>query len=172
MKFTPISFITVCYSVVAMMSAAPAFAQSTAGDVQASVVPRSTVTRIADLQFGNIVTGNVASRVVVNPAAGTRSITSGNAIPFGGAVTAAEFEVLARPLLFYQIIVPMSATITRDLGSETMTVTNFTLDGSSLRLLPLFNPVGRFKVGARLNVGANQVAGSYAGDFAVTVNYF
>ena len=154
------------------MSAVPVSAQVTTGDVRAEVVPRSTVTRLSDLQFGSILSGSNASRVVINPASGTRSVISGNAISSGGAVSAAEFEVLARPLLFYQIIVPTSVIITRELGSETMTVNNFALDGASIRILPLFTPVGRFKVGARLNVGANQVAGNYKGDFAVTVNYF
>ena len=64
-----------------------------------------------------------------------------------------------------------STTLTRNGGSETMLVDNFTLNGASIRLIPLFATIGNFRVGGRLTVGAAQEPGQYEGSFVVTVNY-
>jgi hypothetical protein len=61
-------------------------------------------------------------------------------------------------------------TITRTGGTETMTVSNFTLDGASTRHINVFEAF-HFQVGAQLNVGANQVHGTYVGTFEVSVQY-
>ena len=85
--------------------------------------------------------------------------------------SAALLQVSARPLPYYEIIVPSSTTLTRNGGSQTMIVDDFTLNGASLRLIPLLTSIGNFKVGGRLTVGAAQEPGQYEGSFVVTVNY-
>ncbi|QJB69103.1 DUF4402 domain-containing protein [Parasphingorhabdus halotolerans] len=100
MKFSPSIALAVCFAALSMLTAAPAFAQSSAADALADVVPLSSVQRIADLRFGNIVAGSSASTVMVNPYTQARSITSGNAVPVGGTVSAAEFQVNAGAPLF------------------------------------------------------------------------
>ena len=55
-------------------------------------------------------------------------------------------------------------------GTETMTVSKFTLQGLSRRALAKADSF-TFRVGATLTVPANQVEGTYVGTFAVTVQY-
>ena len=55
-------------------------------------------------------------------------------------------------------------------GTETLTVSNFTLDGQDKKTLAAATSF-RFAVGARITVPADAVDGTYAGDFDVTVNY-
>jgi hypothetical protein len=156
---------------VGAAAAAPLCAQTAAGESVAEISRPSTVQKLEDLQFGDIIAGSTVSTVVVNPSSESRSIQTGNATAFGGTVSAAQFQVSARPLLYYQISLPSSTTLTRISGSETMLVNNFTLNGSSIRFLPLFTAIGNFKVGGRLTVGAGQEPGQYSGSFVVTVNY-
>ena len=68
----------------------------------------------------------------------------------------------------YAVTLPNSVTISN--GTETMTVSNFNRSGAAQLLLDAAGN-GTFNVGARLNVGTNQPAGTYAGTFNVTVNY-
>ena len=152
-------------------AAGPLNAKTTAAESVAEIAKPSTVQRLQDLQFGDIIAGSTISTVVINPSTDSRSIQTGNATAFGGTVSAAQFQVSARPLLYYQINVPSSTTLTRNGGSQTMLVDNFTLNGASIRLLPLFTSIGNFKVGGRLTVGAAQEPGQYDGSFTVTVNY-
>lgn len=60
--------------------------------------------------------------------------------------------------------------LTRVGGTETMTVSNFTLDGPSTRQINAYEAF-EFQVGGQLNVAANQVDGTYVGTFSVTVQY-
>ncbi len=158
-------------AIVGGAAAGPLCAQTAAGESVADISRPSTVQRLQDLQFGDIIAGSTVSTVVVNPFSDARSIQTGNATAFGGTVSAARFQVSARPLLYYQISLPSSTTLTRNGGSQTMLVDNFTLNGASIRLLPLFTSIGNFKVGGRLTVGAAQEPGEYEGSFSVTVNY-
>jgi hypothetical protein len=61
-------------------------------------------------------------------------------------------------------------TVTRVGGTETMTVSNWTLDGKSNRKVPPSQTFD-FAVGATLTVGANQAQGTYVGTFDVTIQY-
>ena len=61
-------------------------------------------------------------------------------------------------------------TLTRVGGGGTMTVSNWTLDGSANRKVPLSSTFS-FAVGATLNVAAAQPEGDYTGTFNVTVQY-
>jgi len=153
------------------VAAGPVYAQTAAGESVADIARPSTVQRLQDLQFGDIIAGSTVSTVVVDPYSDSRSIQTGDATAFGGTVSAARFQVSARPLIYYQINVPSSTTLTRNGGSQTMLVDNFTLNGASIRLLPLFTSIGNFRVGGRLTVGAAQEPGEYEGSFSVTVNY-
>jgi hypothetical protein len=62
------------------------------------------------------------------------------------------------------------SVLTRVGGTETMTVTNFTLQGQNKRTLAK-QASFTFRVGGTLNVAANQVEGTYVGTFDVTVQY-
>jgi hypothetical protein len=69
------------------------------------------------------------------------------------------------------IRIPQSPiTLTRVGGTQTMTVSTWTLDGNSNRKIPLTSAFN-FAVGATLTVAAGQVDGTYLGTFDVTVQY-
>ena len=61
-------------------------------------------------------------------------------------------------------------TIKRIGGTETMTVDNWTLDGSGNRNIVAKQPFA-FRVGGTLHVGANQAEGLYVGTFNVEVQF-
>jgi hypothetical protein len=61
-------------------------------------------------------------------------------------------------------------TLTRVGGTETMTVSNWTLSGNSNRTVVAQEPFS-FSVGGTLFVNANQVEGDYVGTFDVQIQY-
>jgi hypothetical protein len=61
-------------------------------------------------------------------------------------------------------------TLTRVGGTQTMTVSNWTLSGNSRRTIAAQEPFD-FKVGGTLFVNANQAEGTYVGSFEVDVQY-
>ena len=83
----------------------------------------------------------------------------------------AEFVGSSKNSSVVNIKVPNKpATLTRVGGTETMTVTNFTLQGQSKRALAKAASF-TFRVGGTLNVAAAQAEGVYVGTFDVTVQY-
>ena len=95
-----------------------------------------------DLDFGYVGVGTTAGTVVINPNTGAVTATGG-AFLLGGT--------------------PVS-------GTETMTVSNFTLEGLDKRQAAK-NVSFDFRVGGTLNVNANQAEGTYVGTFEVSVQY-
>ena len=63
-----------------------------------------------------------------------------------------------------------AVTVTRQGGTETMTVSNLTLQGLNKRALAALQSFS-FRVGGTLNVAANQVEGIYTGTFSVDIQY-
>jgi hypothetical protein len=61
-------------------------------------------------------------------------------------------------------------TVTRFGGTETMTVSNWTLSGAGRRTLAAQEAYS-FKVGGTLTVNANQAEGLYIGNFDVEIQY-
>ena len=84
-----------------------------------------------------------------------------------GCPSGASFDVTREPGQAYVITLPSSTTLSS--GGNTMTVDTFTHDAGASPSLA--GGSDAFNVGATLNVGATQVAGTYSGTFAVTVNY-
>ncbi len=148
-------------------------ASSTASaNTTAVIVTPISITKTTDMNFGNVaVSASNAGTVVLAPA-GTRTTTGGVTLPGTiGTVAAAAFTVTGTANYTYAITLPTTLTLD-DNASHTMTVDNFTsnptptgtLDGSGSQTL---------SVGATLNVGAGQEAGTYESDtdFEVTVVY-
>lgn len=97
--------------------------------------------------------------------------TTGGVIALTGATAPAAFIGAGSRAAPYQIRLPKNPILlTRAGGTETMTVSNWTLDGNSTRLINAFEAF-EFKVGGRLAVGANQAPGTYVGTFEVSVQY-
>lgn len=129
--------------------------------------------QVTQLNFGSIerLTGNAVVRI--NAQTGARTIVSGASginLINSPTPTAGQFSITGEPNANISISLPSSATLSGNNGG-TMTVNNFTrspsgsetsLDSSGNRTL---------LVGANLNIGTNQITGTYTGTYVVTVNY-
>ena len=153
-----------------------AFATTSSAQVSATATASGTIvtpisiTKTVDLNFGNVAVSATGGTVVLVPA-GTRSITGGVTLPAtAGTVTAASFTVTGMAAYTYSITLPVAATTVTS-GGNSMTVNAFTSNPSLIGTLTA--GTSTLKVGATLNVTANQVAGTYtsATPFTVTVNY-
>ncbi|HVM23174.1 MAG TPA: DUF4402 domain-containing protein [Sphingomicrobium sp.] len=136
----------------------------------ANVILPATVNKVKDMDFGALSVGAAAGTAVLDPNADTLS-TTGGVTAIGGLWHCAEFVGAARSSSVVNIRIPnQPITLTRVGGTETMTVSNFTLQGQSKRELARAQSF-TFRVGGRLNVAANQAEGIYVGTFNVTVQY-
>jgi hypothetical protein len=153
---------------------APAFAAPKAASPPATARIRLgrpvTITWIDNLDFAALRV-TAAGTATVNPNTSALT-TTGGVTRIAGTPQAAQFEVAASRTALLIIAVPSTpVTVTRVGGTETMTVTNWTLDGLAIRIVPANGVLG-VGIGARLNVNAGQVEGTYIGQFNVTADYF
>jgi hypothetical protein len=151
--------------------AAPARASTPASQAtgNALIIHPVSVTKISDMDYG-VVTVTTAGTAVLEPNADAFSATGG-VLGAGGSPHCAEFAGAAQSSSVVNIRVPnQSSTLTRIGGTETVIVSNFTLQGQSKRTLAKLESF-TFRVGGTLNVAANQAQGTYVGTFAVTVQY-
>lgn len=137
---------------------------------QATLVHPLTLLKTADLDFGTlIVTG--AGTAVINPGTNAQT-TTGGVTTVGGLPHGAAFTGAAAGLSLIFVQQPTAAVIlTRIGGTQTMTVTNFTLQNGNF-YIAFATGAFSFRVGGTLNVAAGQLDGQYAGTFDVTATYF
>jgi hypothetical protein len=136
---------------------------------RADIRKPAAVRLLNDLNFG-YVTVTTSGTAVMNPNTDTIS-TTGGVVSVGGNPYSALFEGVAPVKGVVIVRVPKNPiTLTRVGGTETMTVSNWTIDGSNNRQVNSKEPFD-FKIGATLFVNANQVEGLYAGTFTVDVQY-
>lgn len=149
-------------------SAAPVPATRNAGG-KATVLKSLSVLKNADLDFSDLVV-TAAGTAVIDPAAGSLT-TTGGVNRMGSAAHAAAFTGTGSKNSVVLIRLPKNPiALTRVGGTETMSVSGWTLDGSTNRRIPPGNAF-IFAVGATLNVAAGQMDGTYTGTFDVTVQY-
>lgn len=153
-------------------SAAPAAAaggSTQAATGQVSILSQLSVLKTADLDFGTLVVSG-AGTAVMNPVAGSLS-TTGSVTKAGTKAHAAQFTGTGSKNSVVHIRIPTNPiTVTRVGGTQTMTVSNWTLDQAANLKVPA-NSIFNFAVGGTLNVGAGQAVGTYTGTFQVTVQY-
>ncbi len=137
---------------------------SDSANVTITIAAPISISAVGDMDFGTMVPTGTAGTVTVTPAGARSSV---NVDLLGGFPAAASFDVTGEGANTYSITLPSSATLTS--GGNTMTVDTFTDDAGATPTLA--GGSDAFNVGATLNVGATQVAGTYSGTFAVTVNY-
>ena len=173
---------------LALFTASPAQAQrvSASGASTAAVVAPLALVANRSLNFGRVASGNAAATVTLNP--DTLVCTTTGPIVRTGICQPAEFTGMGTRRMTVRIQIPTTVTLTRAGGTQTMTVNNLTLDttpdltfvggngnglGNGNRRYEITPPSGifNFRVGGRLNIGANQLGGVYNGSFAVTVQY-
>jgi hypothetical protein len=126
------------------------------------------------MNFGNIAVNNTAGTVVLPAAAGVpvRTVTGGCTLPAtAGTVSAASFTVTGTTGYTYSITLPASASLTGP--GPAMTADTFVSSPTVAAGGVLTGGTQTLYVGATLNVGASQTAGTYTtpAPFTVTVNY-
>jgi hypothetical protein len=150
------------------------FAQATAtAAASATIITPITITKTADMNFGNVAVSAATAGTVVLAPAGTRTTGGAGGVTLPsttGTVAAASFTVSGQASYTYAITLPTSATITS--SGNTMTVNGFTSTPSATGTLSS-GGTQTLTVGATLNVAAAQAVGTYtnASGVPVTVNY-
>lgn len=151
----------------ATLHAATALSQST---VHANIIHPLTVTKLQDMDFGYLAV-TAAGTAVLDPNTDALSVTGG-AMTVGGTPHCAEFLGAAQSNSVVNIKVPnQPSTLTRVGGTETLTASNFTLQGGLSKRTLAKAQSFTFRVGATLTVPAAAVEGTYVGTFNVTVQY-
>jgi hypothetical protein len=154
-----------------------ACAQSMSGDAQIAVVTPLSFIQVENMEFGSIIASNTAGTVTLSPS-NVRTATGGIVL-VGNGHQPGRFAGMGTFRQRVRVrITPNTITLTGP--GPSMTVDNVTIDpqgtlqqiGASpnYRILPA-NGIFWFNVGGRLNVGANQPAGSYSGTFNATLDY-
>ena len=127
------------------------------------------LTELGTLEFGSVAgDGSSSGTVIINPDTGAKTVTGG-AVDFGGTPSAAaSWQIAGSKQCTVILTFPASITVTS--GGDTTTVDTFNPDLTNPILIPNSGKI-TFKVGATLNVGVNQAAGTYTGTFNVNVIY-
>jgi hypothetical protein len=160
-------------TVLLLTVSALSFAQPTVSataTATGTIIAPIAISKTADMNFGNIVSGAALGTVVLTPA-GVRSKTGGVFLPgTAGTVAAASFTVTGAIGFTYAITLPAAATTVTS-GGNTMTVDTWTSTPTGTGTLA--GGTQTLNVGGTLHVGASQAAGTYISGtaFSVTVAY-
>ena len=158
-----LSFVTAAPVAAAPKAAVPPARAS------ADIRSPATVRLLNDLNFGYL-SVTAAGTAVMNPNTDVLT-TTGGVVKIGGNPYSAQFESVSPVKGVVIVRLPKQPiTVLMVGGTETMTVNNWTIEGSANRNVNSKEPFS-FRVGATLNVGANQVEGIYLGTFTVDVQY-
>lgn len=149
-----------------------AFAQASSASNATStarLIRPLSILKISDLDFGGI-TSTAAGTVVINP--DTNAVTyTGGVIAAGGSPRPASFMGSAVKRTVVNIRVPKQPILLRRTGgTETLTVSSWTLQGQSKRELAAQTTFS-FAVGATVTIPTNPVEGDYTGTFDVEIQY-
>ena len=129
-----------------------------------------SIVKLRDLDFGRLVSGTTAGTVVIDPTTDGRS-TTGGVLAAGGTPLAAQFYTYATGNQTLQVTRGPLPILNRAGGGATMNVTQLTLNGPVLRVIGAAGLLD-LRVGGTLAVAANQLDGTYSGNFDITVTYF
>ncbi len=129
-------------------------------DATATILTPVTLTKTADINFGNIAANATGGNVVLTQAG---AISNCGGMVCNGATSAATFDVGGAVGQTVNITVPASITLIN--GGDNMSLT---LNAPASIVLAGSDSIG---VGGSLAVAANQPAGVYTANFNVTANY-
>lgn len=125
--------------------------------------------KVEDMDFGWL-TVTAAGTAVLDPATGAVT-TTGGVVAVGGTPLPAWFVGAASRNTPVKIRIPNKPiTLTRSGGTETMTLSAWTLDGPADRRVGPSRAF-EFRVGGTLSLSAGQADGLYVGTFNVEVQY-
>ena len=158
--------------VLMLVGSASVNAQSTAqATATATIVIPISISKTADMNFGNLAVDAVLGGSVVLAPGGSRSVTDGVTLPAtSGTVSAAAFTVTGNAGYTYSITLPGNIVLNHSGSFESMAADTFTSTPSGTGTLT--GGTEDIFVGATLWIGAGQLDGVYtSSDFDVTVNY-
>ena len=148
-------------------------AASVSGTANAKILVPLKIVEDVQMNFGDISPSFDATTTVVLSNGGAVGSPDGAGL-MGGTVAAGQFTVTGVSSKTYAITLPDNITVTLidtgGNGGTAMAVTDFNSNPVATGALTSLG-VATIFVGATLNVGANQTASTYAGNYAVTVNY-
>lgn len=155
----------------------PAFADQTVADAQIAVVRPLEFISVENLDFGRVLRGTTAGTVTIAPN-GTRTKTGG-VILIGTGFQPAEFAGMGGNNQRVDVSLGANQIFITGPGAP-MRVRTFVIGSTPTAVLT--TTVQRFRinsatgifvfpVGATLEVGANQVPGTYTGTWTITLNY-
>ena len=150
-------------------AAAVSVQASPTASAQVVLVRPLTLVRTADMDFATlgVTTGGTATIV---PLTGAMTVTGG-LLHLVGTPSPARYSGAASKQTVVNIKVPKTPVLIRRVGgTETLSVSNFTLDGQDKKVLAQQQSF-TFAVGAQITVPAGTVEGLYTGQIDVTVQY-
>lgn len=166
----------------ACFPAGPALAQATqTAEARAILLGELTLIKSEDLDYGGIA-GTVAGTVVMTASA-SPTCTASAGLVHSGDCQPAVFIGKGQNGRVVRIKKPNADRITLTGPGADMTITNLVLDGNpeltSIQQTPGFSRFRinsatgffTFRLGGRLNIGANQLGGLYTGNFTIDINY-
>ena len=161
---------------------APAQAQSSGSfDARVGLIEPLTITKLDDLDFGDLVV-TTGGTVVLTPTATATCVTTGGVIHSAECVPA-RFGGSGQTGQRVRVRRPIGNTITLTGPGTDMTVTDITINGDPDLIPAQSNPNwerytigsadGTFilRVGGTLNVNAGQLPGVYTGTFDIRLDY-
>ena len=171
MKAIKLFALAVIFSGVSVMATAQITSSSSTASSSATIIKPVKIIKDLDLTFGTIATSSAPGTVTIAAdAIANATAALGVALaPTTGTRQAAKFTISGENDVNYGVTMPATATLTREDGSETMTITlskNLKTTGNTLGASD-----ATLYVGGVLAVLANQASGVYNGEFAVTVQY-
>jgi hypothetical protein len=158
----------------------PVRAETEVVDAQVAIVERGTFFKVEDLDFGVILSGGTAGTIVVTPA-GARTATGGVTL-VGNSHHPAEFagrkpvggnppvriSVGSNTIQLTGPGAPMTVSLFR---GNTNPTTPFTTNARNYQVNPTVAGAFELRVGATLNVNANQAPGTYTGTWTLTLDF-
>lgn len=158
-------------------TATPAFAAQGQGSASVDLVTPLSFISVEDLEFGRIISSNQAGTVTMDPS-GNRTATNGIQL-IGTDNQPASFA--GQGTFNQRVDISLgSNTIFLTGPGPAMRVRTFTIGSTPTAVLSTnprrfriasANGIFQFPVGAVLEVGASQPAGSYAGTWTITLEY-
>jgi spore coat protein U-like protein len=167
-------------ALLAFLAPAQAWGQSDAvtAQSQAAILNAGQMVKLEDMDFGVIAQPAAAGTLTMVPGTSTTTCTGSAGILHTGACRPARFSVMEKRHERIRIREMNSGTVVlTGPGGATMTITNLSIAVIDMTFQSGGGPSGsfgryriesdsgiaEFRVGGRLNIGANQAAGSYSG---------
>jgi hypothetical protein len=146
------------------------------GTVGVVTIKPTNILNVDPLDFGLIIPGVAAGTVTLNAQTGART---GTVVTLAGATfSRARFVGAGTPLRVVTLTLSPSPTITISNGVNSMTINQLRVSANGGGPQPFgpnhtLNAIGviDFRIGGRLNVGANQASGLYTSTFTLTMDY-